>query len=119
MREIKFRAWDKKWKEMFTKTGDLSIDLNGGVRTGSIQLNNQVVLMQYTGLKANGAELYEGDIIEDDAEWWVIEWDNEDARYMCKPIKGGNIYIALSELAPSSSCFLQGNIYENPELINK
>jgi len=56
-REIKFRVWSKETKEMFQPHAFI----------GNYQERDDIVLMQYTGLKdKSGKEIYEGDIIKID-----------------------------------------------------
>jgi len=131
MREIKFRAWDKEHKIMFSGIpfpNDCAGDLNCGESSYYVDEETQKELktwdwefcdwMQYTGLKdKNGKEIYDGDILENDTEWWEVVWDNEQARWECSPIKDGNVYLALSEIADSIDTSIQGNIYETPELL--
>lgn len=104
MREIKFRAWDKKRKKMIYYTPEvdpkncgylvycdmetLAIGLDGYLylldECGNWEcpksLGEDYEIMQYTGLKdKNGREIYEGDIIvvrvlHDGDEYC---WDNE------------------------------------------
>jgi uncharacterized phage protein (TIGR01671 family) len=60
MKEIKFRAWDKKMVYDIELIYNSRVCLNEQIE----ELSDRVVLMQYTGLKdINGKEIYEGDII--------------------------------------------------------
>lgn len=125
LREMKFRAWDKRNNKLILdgyinkKTNyKLGIDCSGSVigflddtlQEASIdQLENKYIFMQFTGLcDKNGKEIYEGDIIQtpsgrkqvvpDDVlefAWWIMEYFDDAAEWL----------------------EVIGNIYENPELI--
>jgi len=70
-------------------------------------------LMQYTGLYDSTAiEFCEGDILEDDGEYWKVEF--YDGAFWVVAIGG----TAVAELLIDNDYMdLVGNIYENPELL--
>lgn len=114
-REIKFRAWDKRYEVIeevtdleFFNTGKgtlTTIEAFGNLRNSNL---SDVELMQYTGLKdQNYIEIYEGDIIEVDGETSVI-----------KSEPGGFIISGLPLVEVSNyGMKVIGNIHENPELL--
>ncbi|WP_431030097.1 YopX family protein [Lysinibacillus sp. LZ02] len=140
MREIKFRAWDKKTKELFP-VHELTYGRNGGHLTtvkgythdekdiwnvygGHFMMYANApryVLMQYTGLKdKNGKEIYEGDILTDNGDEGPIfvEYSQEHAGFVFVDkfdVQGPTLYTP-KEI--SYEIFeIIGNIYENPELL--
>lgn len=113
-REIKFRAWDATTSDPKMVSWD---DLKSSPCEYVFIHNKDVTLMQFTGLKdKTGMDIYEGDIIEDDGVWLTINWSDEDACYWANVINGSETY-SLNEIATES--FVQGNIHENPDIINK
>ena len=106
MREIKFRAWDKEDKSMgfpfsIYKTNMLAVDAENWV------------LMQFTGLKdKNGKEIYEGDILSYLA---YSEKIRKDPKYL-KVVEwiGAGFNIRNGE-----NFEVMGDIYNNPELLEK
>lgn len=115
-REIKFRAWDIKNNVMFN-VGD--IDWRH-VTVGEMEVDHQrdldeVILLQYTGLKdKNGKKIYDGDIVnawEEDGGAYsksieTVSYEKDKGRYVAGQY--GLYHYALEII---------GNIYENPELI--
>ena len=125
MRQIKFRAWDKNIKGMCF---DFCIHLGKNTRftptIGSYDKNTideywnkNMEIMQFTGLlDKNGKEIYEGDIVEDDGDWYQVVWAYA-GFYADKIRGGGNESLSLEEIASSRDCCRVGNIYENLELL--
>ena len=130
MREIKFRAWDKKNKMMLLNDSLSThfISFNGSIgvhdNCGNVKYNDgesfvseKIIPMQYTGLKdKNGNEIYEGDILSilqaetDISLKDVVVW--EDAGFRMKYAR----FDQTCEWADKSEVI--GNIYDNPELLN-
>lgn len=127
----KFRAWDsveKKFVEHFFIT-DNSLICNMEKPTSDRKLpipieKSELILMQSTGLKDEfGKELFERDIIE-----WSY-WDEFEDSGSAKIVfdKGmfklldirteKEVWDNLFNCIENCNVFLQGNIYENPELL--
>jgi len=126
MREIKFRAWDKYFKEF-------SLTVNVEAYKLSLDYPDRYVLMQFTGLKdKNGKEIYEGDIVRyriyytnffrtkpnsnhHDEHIGIVEWRNDSACFWIN----GKTWTEFDWIKIIASVKVIGNIYENPELLNK
>jgi uncharacterized phage protein (TIGR01671 family) len=143
MRDIKFRAWDKK-RKIILQVG--SIDWTKRHRIEEVWcagdksslLGEDIELMQYTGLKdKNGKEIYEGDIVEAEGQkeryLQIIEFHNTQEScgrgWIGRNIKQlPNLVNKTPEkdISDRFSYFcwptiwkVIGNIYENPELLSK
>ena len=134
MRDIKFRAWDKRTKRLYqvqtlqfygtNNTVDAcwtkGVDFDGESTLGEPELNNlhNLVLMQYTGLKdINGVEIYEGDVLFHPLQGRrkvYYPYSERVASYGLRNIDNG----FGSTLQDSHDVWeVIGNIYENPELL--
>jgi uncharacterized phage protein (TIGR01671 family) len=128
MREIKFRAWDIKGRRWINHgqwlgMGDENIEVSASVRTPSILTFGRegVAVQQFTGLKdKNGVEIYEGDVVK---HFW-----NDHIGYVQGEVEFLNgKFVAWCRLNPTSRGSVTlgdlveviGNIYENPELLEK
>ena len=108
MRDIKFRAWDKRgeaWQNSLYPRVD---ELSKGI-------TDRYILMQFTGLlDKNGKEIYEGDLIKIKRTIFEIRWDLFKfcfARYKHSTME--NYYLTMFD----KDCEVIGNIYENKELL--
>lgn len=142
MREIKFRAWDRKMKKLFP-VHEIRLNPNGGnlieikgyddwdsdgwtVHGGTRMMyanEDRYILNQFTGLKdKNGREIYEGDIYSytmtiDGSHW------NEHKVECSNVVKfeDGAFYHGVHLLSDvieyDETLAYVGNIYENPELL--
>lgn len=135
MREIKFRAWRKSsqtmasWASVLSYIGHVCKDVPAFFEG---EHDNDVVLMQFTGLKdRKGVEIYEGDILGTKGERSlpngarvvgtycfengtrdVVEWDRDCWRVGTKDLAEW-----LWSAERYSNGEVIGNIYENPELL--
>lgn len=125
----KFRAYDSgslsrmyQPDEVMVGNGDIWI-IDEDSAAGEWIVNNDIHLMQSTGLKDDlDKEIFEGDVI-----LWTY-WDEFEDSGRAKIIfdKGmfklldihteKEVWDSLSDCIENCNVFLQGNIYENPEL---
>lgn len=130
-RQIKFRAWDEKFKSMiymdtYHRFGICKdVAMCQGSDTLLVNPDNYP-LMQYTELKdKNGKEIYEGDIVK-------LDWRNEFEEVVSTDILCVEFYmgyfqfnnsIPVSVHSPKTDglppCEIIGNIHENPELLTQ
>jgi len=155
-REIKFRAWHKYERKLcdiktLTDKGAFLVGVSKGKDTlmdGGKQIiiapndgrfcdNDEIELMQYTGLKdSNGKEIYEGDIVTfydffgGKFYAYAGEWEEEyedmtgdiifNIGDFCIQHHGHAVItdaIPLSQIIGYINYEVIGNIHENPELI--
>ena len=141
MREIKFRAWDKKFKQWAHISIDGGSMMPIGLNQAIASAQEDCELCQYTGLKdAQGVEIYEGDILQ--GRWG--EREKEQKQEIIGPVSFQNGCFAwrtwlkhftdfdgksgirwredfdgFSEFREMVNIRVIGNIYENPELRKK
>lgn len=109
MREIKFRAWNETTKKIMDWE-ELKEDMTETLHVFENGLADVPPVMQYIGLKdKNNVEIYEGDIIKQAKElgWFRTEVVEFKVKEYCPFWINQNTVEVI------------GNIYENPELLEK
>jgi len=131
MRDIKFRAWDKRAKEMgysgkvLDEDDNLLTSLSDFFKVWCEQMDGKlsptVILMQYIGLKdKNGKEIYEGDILrygsKRDNIILQFVWNSvSDCGFKILRQKNKNVVHDIRMYRFDEQAKVIGNIYENPE----
>lgn len=111
---IKFRAWDNRYKEYIK---NVMVDWYGkvyfddGVAT---QDDLDIHVEQFTGLKdVNGRDIYVGDILE-----VTIDGAVQADKYLVKNVWDPHVWTEESDgYYAVSKMKVQGNVHENPELL--
>jgi len=124
MREIKFRAWDKKYGAWVK---NMRVYQNGAAADDNSWLpSKDIALMQFTGLHdRSGREVYEGDILKwrkhpRATEVGEVLWNQSSASFCVKDqneLEKERGFWRPVSLYAMNSIEVIGNIYENPELL--
>jgi uncharacterized phage protein (TIGR01671 family) len=127
VREIKFRAWNKKHKIMSQSFSFSSFDGNvfcdwAAITNDELWHSKDMDIMQYTGLKdKNGKKVFEGDIIGYSDKKGIVrftEYDDNEChrvfRHFGYLVNNDTLPDVVDELENGS---VIGNIYENPEIM--
>ncbi|WP_304179016.1 YopX family protein [Leptotrichia trevisanii] len=124
-REIKFRAYHKERKEIFEIASIDFEEKKVTLSNGIIKLLNvdfkQFELLQYTGLNdKNSKEIYENDLISCNKHKNIVVFF-EGGCFKVKYLRNSTTTITctLNSFLEKYKCKISGNIYENPELLEK
>jgi uncharacterized phage protein (TIGR01671 family) len=121
MKRFAFRAWNNKKKEWQHKEpcdilGEMIL-LGGWMNHVSIRDLNEIVVMQFSGLRdKNGKEIYEGDIVRYVDNPTFIESSISEVIFDLGSFKLKDTKIHLHDI-DSKWLTVLGNIFDNPELI--
>lgn len=120
---LRFRVWDKKEKRFivfdenycFVRDEDDNLcfsDIDWHSKDLVEMDRDRFIISQDTGLKdKNGKSIYTGDIVFDGLDYLAVQYDGGEVL-CCNPIQ---------DIASGIFCHMQvqGNIWQNPELLEK
>lgn len=133
MREIKYRAWHPGHPSDGENMKGIMIQWGGFELKAWFFTDNQSRLMQFTGLKdSKGTDIYEGDIVQyknGDLSGYhkrIVVWNeercafkyNKQGRTKEETLSGKTATTPITQKRCGNHTII-GNIYENPELIDK
>lgn len=133
MREIKFRAWDKKnkvirdvWSINWSYEGKnlkaITVATNQVINEEYLLREGEFELIGFTGLKdKNGIEIYDGDVVEIIHPCWHEKATTEfvNGSFIFKQVNGEekSCIPGWTFMREKWELKVIGNIYENPELL--
>ena len=125
MKDIKFRAWDKIDKVMYTGLPHCNAGKKGLDDFSQVLKHPMIYdVMQYTGKEdKSGVKIYEGDIVLAGYCKWKckVVWDEKCARFIGltndKDVK--IVYLDMVDKHDVSAIEVVGNIFENPKLLDE
>lgn len=116
---FKFRVWDKgnkkyqgaeDWRPYLDTDGDVCFINTDDVR--DYPPENYFIIEQCTGLKDNcGNLIYEGDIIGDGEDDYVIKWDSNRTMFVAEDV---DTSYEIEDVLDPTICVI-GNIHEQAE----
>ncbi len=124
MRELKFRVWDKRYKQ-YVKPYAICLDGRAIVIAEPCDDretldSERIIIEQYTGLKdKNGKEIYEGDVLDVSSVFvkpkkMIVKFSEMACGF--EPFANGCPDCYFPE---GKDVVVIGNIHENPELLEQ
>jgi uncharacterized phage protein (TIGR01671 family) len=128
--QIKFRGWNTQEKIMYSSqelgADQLTISCHGmgfinvnSVHTKLSTYCDHIIPLQSTGINdKNGKEAHHKDIVRMSIFLYTIEWCDKSAKFYLKSINNiDGMKYSMTKL--SRYGVIEGNIFENPELLEK